>query len=45
MDKTKFAGALVATAIVGTITVIGAKVTVGCLADALNELLVGLKAD
>ena len=43
MNKTKFAGALVATAIVGTFTVIGAKVTAACFANALNEVIVALK--
>lgn len=45
MDKQKFAAALVATAIAGTLTVIGAKVTAGCLADALNVVVDALKKD
>ena len=45
MDKTKFAAALAGTALVGTLTVIGAKVTSRLFADALNEIIVALKKD
>ena len=42
MDKTKFAAAILATTFAGGLTVIGAKVTAKCLADALNEIIVAI---
>lgn len=43
MDKNKFAAAVVATTIAGTITVFSLRVTSKCFANVLDEIIIALK--